>query len=347
VSTQWGFGLGGWGLNETLGDTFGGMGRLVSECGLFDIVADRHGTTGFSTYQRGTKVLDYCLMTQDLIDSVHHCGYKPFKCNILSDHRGIFVDFSTAHLFGNIIQPLQPVALRDISSNKPFQTAPYFQHKDKFLTTVGWYEDLTSIQHSIQMGIPNHMLAERLYQQLASACKEAGSMLKRYPPAPYSPEIARMRNILRLMKLTVSSYFPQYNLEDTIAETRAKLGSIGVTIPNTLEECRRALNQYKKEFQATIREETKSKQFRQDHQKKLIQEYEQKGDKKEAAILRRIQRVEQVKKVFLKCKAARNLLREGGISHLMVPTDQTQDPKVCTDWRRVDCPDKIVALLQE
>jgi endonuclease/exonuclease/phosphatase family metal-dependent hydrolase len=104
-------------FNETLGDAFGGMGRLVSECGLFDIVADRHGTTGFSTYQRGTKVLDYCLMTQDLIDSVHHCGYEQFKCNILSDHRGLFVDFSTAHLFGNIIQPLQPVALRDISSN--------------------------------------------------------------------------------------------------------------------------------------------------------------------------------------------------------------------------------------
>jgi hypothetical protein len=125
------------------------------------------------------------------------------------------------------------------------------------------------------------------------------------------------------------------------------LGSIGVTIPNTLPECRKALQQYEKEFQATIREETQTKRFRLDHQKKLIQEYEQKGDKKEAAILRRIQRAEQVKKVFLKCKAARNLLREGGISYLMVPTDTTQDPKTCTDWTRVDCPDEIVALLQE
>jgi hypothetical protein len=323
------------------------MSRLVSDCGLFDVVADRHGQVGFSTYQRGTKVLDYCLMTQDLIDCVDKCGYEPFKCNILSDHRGLFVDFSTAHLFGNTILPLQPVVLRDISSSKPYQTAPYFKHKDKYLTTVGWYEDLVSISQSIQTGIPNHILAERLYQQLASACKEAGSMLKRYPPAPYSPEIARLRNILRLMKLTVSSYSSQYNLDETIAEARAKLGSIGVTIPDTLPECRKALQQYEKEFKATIREETLTKRFCLDHQKKLIQEYEQKGDKKEAAILRRIQRAEQVKKVFLKCKAARNLLREGGISYLMVPTDTTQDPKTCTDWTRVDCPDEIVALLQE
>jgi hypothetical protein len=193
-------------FNETLGDAFGGMSRLVSDCGLFDVVADRHGQVGFSTYQRGTKVLDYCLMTQDLIDCVDKCGYEPFKCNILSDHRGLFVDFSTAHLFGNTILPLQPVVLRDISSSKPYQTAPYFEHKDKYLTTVGWYEDLVSISQSIQTGTPNHILAERLYQQLASACKEAGSMLKRYPPAPYSPEIVKLRNILCLMKLTVTSY---------------------------------------------------------------------------------------------------------------------------------------------
>jgi hypothetical protein len=31
----------------------------------------------------------------------------------------------------------------------------------------------------------------------------------------------------------------------------------------------------------------------------------------------------------------------------MVPTDTTQDPKTCTNWRRVDCPDEIVTLLQE
>ena len=126
-------------FNESLGDNRNGMLRLVSDCRLFDAIADRHGALQFSTYQRGQKVLDYMFVTPDLIGSIWSCGYEPFQANIFSDHRGTFIDFSTGHLFGQKISPLAPQALRDISSKKPHQINSYWQEKHKYLTDKEWY----------------------------------------------------------------------------------------------------------------------------------------------------------------------------------------------------------------
>ena len=127
-------------FNESLGEELTGMSSLASECQLIDAVVDWHGPMQFTTYQRGQKVLDYILVSQDLLGSIRSCGYEPFQANIFSDHRGTFIDFSTGHLFGKKLQPLAPPSLRDISSNKPHQMAPYWQEKHNFLKDKNWYE---------------------------------------------------------------------------------------------------------------------------------------------------------------------------------------------------------------
>ena len=53
-------------------------------------------------------------------------------------------------------------------------------------------------------GTQDHHLVETLYQCLTSASMHTGSRLKKYPLAPYSPEIAHLRNIECLLKLTIS-----------------------------------------------------------------------------------------------------------------------------------------------
>ena len=128
-------------LNESLGDDPAGMSRLVVECHLIDPYSDRHGSTQFTTYQRGQKVLDYILVTRDLLGSIRSCGYEPFQANIFSNHRGVFIDFSTGHLFGKKIHPLAPPALRDISSKKPQQMAPYWTEKYQYLQDRNWYQE--------------------------------------------------------------------------------------------------------------------------------------------------------------------------------------------------------------
>ena len=59
-----------------------------------------------------------------------------------------------------------------------------------------------------------------------------------------------------------------------------------------------------------------------------------------------MQRAEQVKQVFRRCKAARNLAPEGGLTHVLVPDDPSNNPRTCTSWRRIDDPDDLMRTLQ-
>ena len=191
-------------FNETIGSSISGLTKLVTECNLVDACLSRHGITNFTTYQRGNRVLDYVLVDPLVLTTVRGVGYEPFNIHILSDHRGIFIDLSTPHAFGGTINPLAPLQLRDLSTKRSHQIAPYFEHKHKHLQIHHWFDKLQRLQHHMTTNKANHALAEDLYNRLVAASQYAGARLKKFPPAPYSPTIARLRNIHRLLSLTIT-----------------------------------------------------------------------------------------------------------------------------------------------
>ena len=151
---------------------------------------------------------------------------------------------------------------------------------------------------------PNHDLAKDLYERLISATLYAGSKLKRFPPAPYSPTIARLRNIYCLLKLAVTQLKTGQSMTDNISRTKAKLGNIGYTLPETADLCQKALVKVTRQLKATIQEELETKNLRRQHQEKLIEAHKAMGNSKIAKKIRGIQRAEAVKRVFQRCKAA-------------------------------------------
>ena len=264
------------------------MSRLVVDCHLIDPYSDRHGSTQFTTYQQGQKVLDYTLVTRDLLGSIRSCGYEPFQANIFSNHRGVFIDFSTGHLFGTKIYPLAPPVLRDISSKKPQQIGPYWTEKYKYLQDRQWYAAVKDITLAINTNKPCDDLAQSLYTMLCEASVAAGATLQRHPQAPYSEEIHRLRIIVRLHQLIILQMRTGCDLGDSISSTKNKLGSVGVKIPDTLAEAIAAHCGYKKELRATIKEEETNRQLHKTHLDKLADTYEAHRDQKTASIVRRI-----------------------------------------------------------
>ena len=115
--------------NKVMGLENSGMSKLHSECGILDACLKRHGLTDFSTYQQGHKVINYVLVDRNVMQCIHSIGYEPFNIHIISNHRGIFVDLATPQCFGPNILPLQPIHLRDLSTKRTHQIAPYFQDK--------------------------------------------------------------------------------------------------------------------------------------------------------------------------------------------------------------------------
>ena len=98
-------------LNKVLGETTQSLTRIHSECRLNDAALEKHGETDFTTYQRGKSVIDYMLVDNNIYRCIKSVGYEPFNFHILSDHRGIFMDLSTAQCFGSAITPLIPRAI--------------------------------------------------------------------------------------------------------------------------------------------------------------------------------------------------------------------------------------------
>ena len=245
-------------FNGVLGVTTRELTRLHSECGLIDAALDRHGITGFTTYQRCNQVIDYVLVEPNIQQCVKSVGYEPFNMHIFSDHRGIFIDISTSECFGSSLLPLQPMQLWDLATKRSHQIAPYFEYKEQNLSQHNWFHKIRQLKQGMQTNTPDHAFAEDVYCRLVSSSVHVGSKLKRFPLAPYSPTIARLRNIQRLLKLAVTQHKTSRDMEVNITQAKAKLGNAGYQLPETQELCTLALARTTRPLKAALWEELAS-----------------------------------------------------------------------------------------
>ena len=131
----------------------------------------------------------------------------------------------------------------------------------------------------------------------------------------------------------------------SIARTKAKLGNAGYHLPQTAELCKKALLMCTRQMKAAIQGELETHNLRKQHQESLIQQYETQGNSKLANKIQGMQKAEQVKHVYQRCRAARNLGTEGGLTHVLVPQDPNDNPRHCKTWKRIDNPTKMTQVL--
>ena len=94
-------------------------------------------------------------------------------------------------------------------------------------------------------------------------------------------------------------------------------------------------------------EEIQSSRLRNSHLDSLASQYEDSGDKEAAKRIGRQRQAEATAKVWRQCAAARGLNKEGGLSHVLVPTVPGTNPKECNDWTRLDEPVELNAALRD
>ena len=109
-----------------------GLAHLVSTCKLTDAHAFLHASScNPATYVRGTKRLDYILVSEGVLPFLRFGGIEAFFTTIHSDHRGLFIDIDLTALLGGELAKLLPSALRGISSNSP--------HGEKYINNILTY----------------------------------------------------------------------------------------------------------------------------------------------------------------------------------------------------------------
>ena len=225
-----------------------GLAQLCTECGLVDAILSKHGRTDFDTYIRGSKVLDYFLIPQELEEAVLACGYEPYNIRMLGDHRAFFVDFDTVKLMGGKPTFSSPMEGRDISSKKYHQIPIYFKHRIQKLEEHGFFKQLEELQQCLDSNTPNDALAQKLDHRFQRSALYAGRQCPRFPSAPYSPTIAKLRNVCQLLRQAVTQHRHSYDMSEAIDATREAAGTMAYALPPTLADCEAALKQKRKEL---------------------------------------------------------------------------------------------------
>ena len=341
-------------FNETLGDDNDGLTKLCSECELQDIHYQRHNvdTHNFRTYIRGSKCIDYVLMDPDLLHSVDAIGYNPFNFRVTGDHRGLFMDVNTSAFFGSPTVPMAPLNARHLNSRRINQIVPYFKELHAELQRHNWFDQIRQLKHQMEEGQQSHALAEKLDKRRIAACQSAAAKLQRYPAPPYSPEIAELRNIESILRLAMSQHAnPDDDYSDAMDNLFLKLSSNSLVVPESLEEIKQLRKQNKKVLRAMEFDEMKTSSARNSHNDSLIAMYEAAGRPLSAQAVRMIQKGEASKKVWKQCAAARGLDKGGGLSYVLVPATEGEDPKECETWVKIDDPpqvrDRVTQRLQQ
>ena len=209
------------------------MGELANRCGLTDVFAAQLGSPSIPpTYQRGTKRLDYVLVSPSLLPHIRAAGYDPFGYRISSDHRGMYLDFETEALFQHHLSPLAPAAHRGFSSKTPGVVNAYVTAKMKYLQQHNFFSRLCNL---MSHELPNHKPAEALDRDYQRAALHAAKKCSRKQRHPWSPQLASIWATLHYYRLLKSAHRTQVDLLPAIHKLKQKWSHFPHDIPFDLQ----------------------------------------------------------------------------------------------------------------
>ena len=340
-------------FNDDITDADSNMQHIASQCGLVDLFSVRLGSPTIPpTYQRGTKRLDYVLMSPSLVPKIQAAGYDPFGYRLPSDHRAMFLDFRTDLLFDQVLPGISSNSKRDFSTSTPGVVPAYVTYKIKYLNDHRFFERLTVLGDTER---PNHDLAERLDRDFQRASLHAARLCTKKPRPPWSPQLAQAWAELHYHRLLISeTKVPDKNYRPAIQRLQQlwpHLLLVNHTEPTTLLRLKQ---------EALV----KLKQSRHDAQK-LREEYLLKkhahslatDDKQTAKAIERILRAELQHRVYKKINNLRHQDGSGsfGLTSLKVPKHSspldTETIKKLPDnaqhWETITVPEDIERLLMQ
>ena len=101
------------------------LSNLRSSCNLLDAVSNFHDCSHQTSYSRGTTIIDYCLVSTELLPCIRASGYLPLHFFSYSDHRGLYVDFDSNALFGGSPPKISKPTARFVNSRDSHSTSKF------------------------------------------------------------------------------------------------------------------------------------------------------------------------------------------------------------------------------
>ena len=199
-----------------------------------------------------------------------------------------------------------------------------------------------------QLSLPGncHAFAECLDNDMVQASLATEQRIQVYGEPEWSVTLDQSRKKLSLIRKCLTKLRTSMDLTTIIESQNASL-LVPIVLPTTQQECFDAMKEAKT---AVIDNIAICLDLREAEFKKKIKRLELSSKKSDAALavmLRRMHRVEEIKRFFTKLRApARVKGDRRGVVALEIPIHPESDSKTCTEWRTIDVPTEIAEQLQ-
>jgi hypothetical protein len=317
---------------------------------MVDILSTLHPTTSvLPTCDRGSTRIDFALISPDLVPTIRRCGYLPFRLYIDSDHRFLFLDFSTSVLFGDPSK-LASIPTCGIRSKDPKAVTTYLEAKHRHLENNNFYARLDALMQSTE---PQPDLAESLDSILLQASLHAGKKCKAIRREWWSTDLAKANE--KVLLLNMAKAHATKNIPfDRVRSFRSQYIPSDYNPPSDILSIKRDLRQAQQERDIIRRE---SRSYRDKYLERQAEAAAIHGKQDKATILKEILRQEKAQTTWRKLSTLNPLRRSKGMTSVKVPaswpTDDAgfaapiENPKTCRDWKTVDTPKDMLYYLMK
>jgi hypothetical protein len=227
-------------FNEILGADDDGLLLVLRAGDLVNTIHMSHPTeVDVPTYKRGCNRIDFIFISRHAAAAVLACGAEPFGARIQSDHRGLFLDLDSRALFGRLLSPMAPHALRGLQSRNSADVTRYVDYLDAHLTRHRIYEKSNELVANPTL-CPTQ--ANSLDRLITEGMLRAEKQVKKKRSLPWSPQLIQAVEHVTLWKQAVSSCLNDVNMTEQINQTLRNLDN-PFELPADLESRRQGLKQ--------------------------------------------------------------------------------------------------------
>ena len=333
-------------FNEVLGSELDGIRKLANATGLIDLMANHNAATPPATFARGAKRLDYALASASVSDSIVSAGYEAFDSRIPSDHRGYFFDFNTTKLFGSETQELENRSRRVLQTSNAKQVTAYIRQKNQLLSQCDAFKRMEKLASPGN----RHAFAERLDTDVLNSSLTAEKRIPKYDTPAWSVALTQARqytSILTKQLTALKTGIDHHHTLESAIQLLPESADISHQLPQTIDDCSKRLRQAKQMVKEIVKSSTERRDTELQQRIQSLELSAHLHDRDTASALRKLKKAEALKMLFRKLRYARTSNKRQGVTSIEIPLHPTTNPKHCTEWRQIDVPSEVLALIQQ
>jgi len=293
----------------------------------------------FATHERGQNRIDSVYVSHHLLQMVESIGYSPVGLLASSDHRSIFVKFSTERLFGSHVH-LVPPNLRQVRSNDKQSVTTFIEAMYNHLVQHNGFRRSQQL-HDENTSLLQHQykLVESLDSLIGQASDLGERRSRKRRPEWYSIEIVQQRLTVSYLRHYVNGLRWGRNRSEMILTKLQTINSPISLLPISIDDATRLLTQHRTKLTKLA---TDSRSAREAHLSKLPSKTSKMINRHEIAL--RTWRTLR----FLKTSSSPSTLDQLEIPTTWPPpftpietVTDLPDPKQAVKWQSITSPSEI------